>query len=362
MHAIQKPARRRFPFLSVGALALALLHAAAPRCAARPAPDDGAVGPAEQAAVVARLIEVLETRYVFPEIARALGDTLRGRARAGAFARAVEPEAFVQQLNHVLRTVSRDGHLWVMVSDAPLPVRGAPTPAEQEERRRRLARSNFGFRAVQILPGNVGYLDLGQFVAPELAGDAAAAAVHFLASSDALIVDLRRNAGGSSDMVVLLASYFLGAEPVHLFDRYLRPEDRTEQHWTQRWLPGSRLDRQPLYLLTHERTFSAPEALAYLLQQLERATVVGARTAGGANPGAFHRIGDRFVAFVAEGAITVPATGGNWEGTGVVPQVEVAAEEALAVAHRMALQELLRHEEDGEWRLRLRQVLEELAP
>jgi retinol-binding protein 3 len=38
-----------------------------------------------------------------------------------------------------------------------------------------------------------------------------------------------------------------------------------------------------LAILTSVNTFSAPEELAYDLKQLKRATIVGEKTAGGAN-------------------------------------------------------------------------------
>jgi retinol-binding protein 3 len=345
-------------FLPVLLLFWTAVTACVAQASPTPAIPTGAAVTAEQSEAVLRLIEVLEERYVFPDVAQEISDSLRLSLDAGEFDRPEESEAFAERVSQIIRGVSGDGHLWVMASSAtPPPARGPDTPESLEQRRRNQARSNFGFASLEILDGNVGYLELRQFVAPVLAGETATAAVRFLSNSDALIIDLRQNAGGSSDMVLLLASYLLGAEPVHLFDQYLRPEGRTEQHWTMRYLPGRALDRQPLFILTHSRTFSAPEALAYLLKHQGRATVVGEQTAGGANPGAFHRIGERWLAFVAEARITSPVTHDNWEGRGVTPHVPVGAEEALGVAHRLALLELLEREEAEDRREELMALL-----
>lgn len=170
-----------------------------------------------------------------------------------------------------------------------------------------------------------------------LAGDALAAAMTALADVDALILDVRESQGGSPRMVAMLASYLFEPAPVHLFDLYLRPADRTEEFWTEPHLPSTRLSRQPVYVLTAGSTFSAGEGLAYVLKHLDRATVVGETTAGGANPGGLHRLDRRFVMFVAEGRVTSPATGSNWEGTGVEPDVEIDASCALDMAHLLAL-------------------------
>ena len=67
---------------------------------------------------------------------------------------------------------------------------------------------NFGFEKVERLPGNVGYLELRSFgFEPEWIGDAAAAAFDFLVNTEALIIHVRRNGGGSPGMVAFVSSY-----------------------------------------------------------------------------------------------------------------------------------------------------------
>ena len=103
------------------------------------------------------------------------------------------------------------------------------------------------------------------------------------------------------------------------------------------WLPGPRYVGKPIYVLTAERTFSAPESFAYELQQTGRATIVGEVTGGGAHPGAWFPIDDRFALFIPLSRYVSAVSGGDWEGTGVQPDVECAAAEALDCAHRLAL-------------------------
>lgn len=295
---------------------------------------------AEQRAVVERAIEVLVDRYVFPETASGIADSLRSDLAAGEYARPLAADSFANRLSGRIRSLAQDGHLWVMPHAEPEggASAGAGIAEDPDERRRRLARSNFGLPAAEVLPGNVGYLDIRQFVDPALGGDAVAAAMAFLGNVEGLILDVRESNGGSPRMVALLASYLFEAAPVHLFDLYLRPADRTDQFWTESSLPSPRLTRLPVYVLTAASTFSAGEGLAYVLKHLGRATVVGEATAGGANPGAFHRLNPRFVMFVAEGRVTSPATGSNWEGTGVSPDVEIEASHARDMAHLLVLE------------------------
>jgi retinol-binding protein 3 len=166
-------------------------------------------------------------------------------------------------------------------------------------------------------------------------------ASNFLANSDALILDLRKNGGGAPSMVALVCSYLFPAEPVvHLNDLYMRPENSTHQWWTLPYVPGKRFVRKPVYVLTSKRTFSAAEECTYNLQKLDRAIIVGETTGGGAHPGGPQPIVDKFVIWVPMGRAINPVSKTNWEGTGVKPDIEVPAELALKTAQIEALKKL----------------------
>ena len=143
-------------------------------------------------------------------------------------------------------------------------------------------------------------------------------------------------------MATLLASYLFDGEAVHLMDIYSRPEDFTLQTWTAEYVPGPRFPSNEVYLLTSERTHSAAKHFAYALQAAGRAMVVGAVTRGGAHPTGRYRITEHFGLAVPEARAISPVTGANWEETGVRPDVAVAADSALQIAHRLALESLLR--------------------
>ena len=76
--------------------------------------------------------------------------------------------------------------------------------------------ANYGFQQVSILDGNVGYIDLRQFAMPQFAAQTAAAAMQLVAHTHAIIFDLRRNVGGSPELVQSLFSYLLVGVPTHL--------------------------------------------------------------------------------------------------------------------------------------------------
>ena len=186
-----------------------------------------------------------------------------------------------------------------------------------------------------MLAGNVGYVKFNMFADPKLCAPTAIAAMSFLANANAVVFDLRENGGGHPAMVALISSY-LFAEPTHLNSLWERKDDKTEQYWTLSYVPGKRLVDQPVYVLTSSRTFSAAEEFSYNLQQLGRARIVGEKTGGGAHPVSGHRIDGRFSVMVPYARAINPITKTNWEGVGVIPDVESPAAEALDRALQLA--------------------------
>jgi len=259
--------------------------------------------------------------------------------------------------------VTRDKHIRVRHSATVLEDRQAdrtPTAGERAAYLRTEQSRNFGVERVERLPGNIGYIELRGFASADIAGEAIAAAMSLVSHSDALIIDLRRNGGGDPATVALMSSY-LFAERTHLNDMYWREGNRTEQFWTQDWVPGKRFDaKKPVYVLTSRRTFSGAEEFSYNLKNLKRATLVGETTGGGAHPGDMVKVAPHFQVFIPGGRAISPITKTNWEGTGVEPDVKVAADDALRVAQVMALKPLVAAHDDAGIKAALQTRLAEL--
>ena len=228
--------------------------------------------------------------------------------------------AFAVQWSAVLRQLTRDGHVRVRYAPATT---GTRTPQELDP-----ALDNFGVRRVEWLPGRIGYLKIDRFFEADDSRKALDAALTLLAPASAVVIDLRDN-GGGSDANNLLASYFF-AERI-LFNELRWKKEEPEQIWTDPSVTP-RLATTPLYILTSARTFSAAEAFAYSLQQRKRAVVIGERTGGGANPNRYFPLAPGLAVSVSIGYTVNPVSGSNWEGTGVVPDVEVPANDALETA------------------------------
>lgn len=289
---------------------------------------------------VEALAKAIDTRFFDAPRAHRIAAELRAEAKKGVYDKLTDPRDFAAALTERLRPL--DGHFSVSWTP-PGPTtsqRGPSGPPSFLARR-----GGYGFAAVRILPGNIGYIDMRGFAHFEPTGDqavrrAADAALALVAGTDAVIFDLRENFGGSPAMVGYLIGHFTpdGAKIYNTFKTRGEPdgdEGPTVPITTQRRL------ETPLYVLTSGRTASAAESFAYTLQAAKRATVVGEASRGGANPGGSAPLDDGLSVFISSGTPINPITGTNWEGTGVIPDVPTTADEALAQAQRLALAKLV---------------------
>ncbi len=287
---------------------------------------------------------LLKTNYVNPEKAKKMASLLMKNYKEGKYNKINDVYQFANELKEDLNSVYQDKHL--RISFNPELVKQIRAQEELEEPQidedylRSLQRENFGFKEIKILDGNLGYLDLRGFYSTEFGSETAVAAMNFLSSADALIIDLRHNGGGSPTMIQLISSYLFESKPVHLSGFYWRPDDKYTQNWTMPHVPGKRMPNTDVYILTSNNTFSAAEEFSYNLKHLKRATLIGETTGGGAHPGGTEIVSDRYTIWLPSGRSTNPITNTNWEGVGVKPHIEVSADNALDVAQTKALEKL----------------------
>jgi C-terminal processing protease CtpA/Prc len=307
--------------------------------------------PKEQQTVVDSLGSKLNANYVFPETASKMVSSIESKLGNGDYKSILDPQEFAATLTEDLRAISNDKHLRVtfapdQIAEQQQAVTVEDSIAFLNRYINRMKRNNFGFKEVKIMAGNIGYLDLRSFSNVEYAGETAVSAMNFLSNTDAIIIDLRNNGGGSPAMIQLITSYLFGSEPVHLNNFYWRPTDSNSQTWTLPHVSGTRSPDTPVYVLTSGGTFSAAEEFSYNLKNLERATLIGETTGGGAHPGGSVVATDRFMIWVPTGRAINPITNTNWEGTGVSPHIDVPAGNALDVAHTKALETLMDKNKD----------------
>jgi retinol-binding protein 3 len=284
------------------------------------------------------LILVIRREYVDADVASRVDAYLRKCLAEGHY-QLPTADALALVLTQDLFNSSHDKHLFVTVSPDTA---NASAAIAQEPPREETARfSNFGIQRVEILPGNIGYLNLTSFYRPQEARETFVSAMQVLAQANALILDLRGNKGGSPDMAVLVASFMLDKPGIPLFSVVPRSGAEPMRFATVQTPPPGSNGERPLYILTSQSTWSAGEGVAFLLQERHRAEIIGETTAGAANPGRPYRVNALFEVNVPNGRVRSAVLGRNWEGVGVVPDIPTSATNALDVAHTRALRRLL---------------------
>ncbi len=291
--------------------------------------------------VVHEISEVLAEQYIFSDVGESMASTFTTRLENGDYDALSDATEFTDQLTEELRALSNDEHLFIFYSEDNVTTEQEyldPTPEMKLQNQNMHKYFNAGVSSVGRLDGNIGYLEFSSFMDKEPTGPVLGRAMNLLQDTGGLIIDLRKNTGGMPETVALLASYFLGPDPVHVDSIYWKASDTTEEYWSTADLDGPWYGTQrPVFILNSATTFSAAEAFSYAMQAFGRAEIVGEGTRGGAHPGGMQRIADNFYLWVSNGRAINAVTGENWEGTGVSPDYPVAADAALETAHRLIL-------------------------
>lgn len=192
---------------------------------------------------------------------------------------------------------------------------------------------------LDLLEGNTGYLRIDHILGEDVAEKVGPSLIDLvwnkILPTSALIFDLRYTSSGDISGIPYIVSYFTQAEPVvHIDSVYDRPSNTTTKLFSLSNLLGERYGiTKPLIILTSKNTKGIAEDVAYCLKNLKRATIVGERTAGGSVKLDHFKVGNTdFYITVPTAKSINPVTGSSWEITGVKPDVEVNAEDALATA------------------------------
>ena len=296
----------------------------------------------ELAGLIKRLRELVETHYLFPNVAATICQVLAEGLAQGRYP--AEEVSLAAAVTADLQSANGDKHLRLVYHEQALAERAPGDDSEEYAAMTRWAAQTCGGVAcAQRLAGNVGYLDLQPVLFPAaICADSITAAMSLLASTDALIIDVRHCLGGEPGMVAFLISYLWDHESVELTGLRERQGTRLTQSWTLPHVPGRRFGRtKPVYALTSATTFSGAEQLSYDLQSLGRASIIGERTRGGANAREGFVLHPHLEATISVAEAVSPRTGGNWEGAGVVPDIQVSARDARDEAYERALQDVV---------------------
>lgn len=287
-------------------------------------------------AAIATMAQQIDTAYVFQEKGQKIAQHLRSQHRQGKFSAAKNWQDLADAISKNLKEFSRDGHLYVRydpktVKELQKPAQPGPDTVSQAYNPffdgKDAAEQNFGFRELKVLDGNIGYIGISQINISARSLPVLYAAMRFVANTRALVIDLRNNGGGGSNIGSVLESFFLPKHTPLLEFKTRSGSMQTEK--TVGWLLEPKYEK-PVFILVNKGTASAAEAFAYALQKHRRAKIVGQQSAGAAFMNSWYPVNEHLYISVSTGAPTWPGTTENWEATGIRPDHTVAEGTELA--------------------------------
>lgn len=276
-------------------------------------------------------MQLLRETYVYPDKVDAIEKEIMSRFDRGEYQGVNNNFEFIRKMNNDLKEVSGDRHLGITPVDPDNPVLSPVMPVKGEP-----IKHNFSFRKMEILDGNVGYIEFDKFYSNYEAYRVVDDAFGFLRHTDALILDLRHCVGGSPDLVQHMLSYFFKTNTELWTSVDRNGIKNTVTSFDQTRIAHFKGD-YPMYIITSSNTTSACEIFTYVLQQSGKAKVIGEKT-----PGATHAVASAPINQYFNGRFSVlrhtfPYSQSEFEGIGIVPDIAEPLESSIARAHDAAL-------------------------
>lgn len=315
----------------------------------------------EKTQVIDQVKALIADNYVFAEQVNYIHHSLDSLTRTTTYTDLNDFKDFADVLTDHLVQVTGDKHFKVQFNPELVQSRREWTKRQQEnsqdEESERVAprasdddsidwnlwyaqKENFGFGNIKILEGNIGYMKFDFWQPLDWVRPTIDAAMRFVGHTDALIIDLTENQGGYSPSDSYLGSYFFDEEPTLWASSYYRPTGETASVYTFEELGTERYLHRPVYILVSDQTFSLAEKFAYSMKHFGKAIIIGQTSAGAAHAIDFIEVNDHYLIQLPIMYNIHPVTKTDWEGVGVIPDIEAPRRETLQIAHLTALDDL----------------------
>lgn len=294
------------------------------------------VTPVKVDSIVNILCNQLTDHYPFPDISKKYAKMLRDNKKNY---KNMDADALAERLTKDLQDVHKDVHLHIYKEDNASVISAIANMSEEEK----LQKNNYGFKSVELdNKTSTAYISIPYgFNCTQAGFEMAGYAMSMAAYSKYIIIDIRGNGGGAGGMGHFLASYFFEpGQEIFYLDGFEKIK-RNLQEYTYGYVPGKRLTKSKLFILTDGGTASASEGFAFAMQKLKKATIVGSTTAGAGIAVIVTSIGGGLGIFLPVKMLVAPGTQEGWEGIGVIPDIKTEDKDALSITRKLILQDLL---------------------
>lgn len=281
----------------------------------------------DKQAAIQTIANQIAIHYYDEERGGQIASYLQTRYHDGDFAKANDWIQFDDMVTKSLREYSKDGHLYVKNNPAVVSSLNGDSKQDNSNisgKERNFA--NHGFSETTVMDGNIGYMKISTIDISKESLPALQKAMEDVKDTKALIIDLRDNGGGGSEIGSVLESYFLPANRPLL--EFKTRDGSFFVDSTVGWL-NSKPYQNPLYIIVNKKTASAAEAFAFVMQQNKRATIVGERSAGAANMNEYFPVNNDNYVSVSTASPSLPGKRISWEQKGIIPEMKSKTDDPL---------------------------------
>jgi len=157
----------------------------------------------------------IQDKYVYPDKALLITNFLTSQHKLGKYSQLTSLKDLADNLTEDIYSIQNDKHLRIEYNiklEQDIVRFNNSQKGKKEITELDISKEkshNFFFRKLEILPSNIGYIEFTNFALPsEEAQKTIRSAIQFLSHTDALIIDLRNNRGGSGKSNNLLGYFF----------------------------------------------------------------------------------------------------------------------------------------------------------
>lgn len=260
----------------------------------------------EKKEIIENISQVLADKYVIPERGRFYSDELTKRLNEDYFEEFDQGDLLAEQLTKQLIEISNDKHLQVI---PPSRINEVIMRFGDEEASKNTDQEQKPVDVIdsRVLDQNYGLITIERFVDSKEVKLDTKKELEKIKQTEGVIIDLRSSGGGDGKAVEDLLSYFL------------KSDNPLSHHF----------DDKPIVVLTSRKTISAGEALCYEIRKRNRGTIVGQKTAGAGFLVNVFELVYGFHAVISTDTSYDIEKGEGWQGTGIIPDIEVSSQDAL---------------------------------
>jgi Peptidase family S41 len=327
--------------------------------------------------LIESVVKKIKKEYVSKIIADVLADSITYKFYTRGYKTELNMDEFTFEITKDIRQISKDWHFLVtpphydisltdsiftmsLAKQYPknyknyLKEINGSTVSFSKIMAKRTAYDMFSFGNIEILQGNIGYVQIFDFNSSSYFKEENLNRVplkkvfEYLKNTKSIIFDFRENLGGSTKQARYFCSffspkknnYFITTESIIRYDSNGISKEKSfvNRYFTDDKISNKLTSGKLIYFLTSNRTFSAAELVVYKLKNtFPNVVVIGEQTRGGGN-GHYDIQTEKYFAAIIPSERSYDESNAdlNLEGVGIYPDIYCPSDSAFYIAYQLA--------------------------